>query len=90
MTRSNIFNILNDKGVKFLPLIVIFSLLASTTINANEVNVYSARKGYLLQPLVDAFERETNIKVNVISGKAKVLQKRIIQEGKNDSRAIEK
>ncbi len=83
MTRSNIFNILNDKGVKFLPLIVIFSLLASTTINANEVNVYSARKGYLLQPLVDAFERETNIKVNVISGKAKVLQKRIIQEGKN-------
>ena len=63
---------------------VIISLFISATyVSADEVNVYSARKGYLLQPLVDAFENDTGVKVNVISGKAKVLQKRIKQEGVN-------
>ncbi len=51
--------------------------------NPEEVNVYSARKGYLIKPLLSAFEKDTNIKVNIISGKAKALQKRIEQEGKN-------
>ena len=49
----------------------------------NEVNVYSARKGYLLKPLIDEFEKSTKIKVNIISGKSKSLQKRIEQEGEN-------
>ena len=48
-----------------------------------EVNIYSARKGYLLKPLLIEFESDTNIKVNIISGKSKALQKRIQQEGKN-------
>ena len=50
---------------------------------AEEVNIFSARKGHLLQPLVTAFEKDTGIKVNIISGKAKALQKRIEQEGSN-------
>ena len=50
---------------------------------SNEVNIYSARKGYLLKPLLIEFENDTNIKVNIISGKSKALQKRIQQEGKN-------
>ena len=49
----------------------------------SEVNVYSARKGYLLKPLLEEFEKDTNITVNVISGKSKALQKRIEQEGSN-------
>ena len=49
----------------------------------NEVNIYSAREGYLLKPLLMEFENYTKIKVNIISGKSKVLQKRIQQEGKN-------
>lgn len=49
----------------------------------NEVNVYSARKGYLLRPLLKEFEKDTNITVNIISGKSKALQKRIEQEGSN-------
>ena len=49
----------------------------------NEVNVYSARKGYLLRPLLEEFEKDTNITVNIISGKSKALQKRIEQEGSN-------
>ena len=49
----------------------------------NEVNIYSARKGYLLKPLLVEFEKDTKIKVNIISGKSKALQKRIEQEGEN-------
>ncbi len=64
-------------------LIILVTLLFANSLRAEEVNIYSARKGYLLQPLVDAFQDKTNIKVNVISGKAKVLQKRIKQEGSN-------
>jgi len=51
--------------------------------STNEVNIYSARKGYLLKPLLVEFEKDTNIKVNIISGKSKALQKRIEQEGEN-------
>ena len=50
---------------------------------SNEVNIYSARKGYLLKPLLVEFEKDTKIKVNIISGKSKALQKRIEQEGEN-------
>ena len=68
-----------------LPSKLLWADLDDTNINSksNEVNIYSARKSYLLRPLLDAFEKDTNIKVNIISGKAKVLQKRIEQEGKN-------
>lgn len=69
----------------FFVIISVFIILSLgvSNLSADEVNVYSARKGYLLQPLVDAFQKDTDIKVNVISGKAKVLQKRIKQEGAN-------
>ena len=50
---------------------------------SNEVNIYSASKGYLLKPLLVEFEKDTKIKVNIISGKSKALQKRIEQEGEN-------
>ena len=61
------------------------SILCVTPVFASseEVNVYSARKGYLIKPLLNAFEKDMNIKVNIISGKAKALQKRIEQEGRN-------
>tara|TARA_B100000029_G_scaffold8291_1_gene8866 strand:+ start:891 stop:1961 length:1071 start_codon:yes stop_codon:yes gene_type:complete len=49
----------------------------------NVVNVYSARKEYLIKPLLDAFESQMNIKVNLVAGKAKALQKRLELEGKN-------
>ena len=51
--------------------------------SAGEVNIYSSRKGYLLKPLLYEFEKDTKIKVNIISGKSKALQKRIEQEGEN-------
>ena len=50
---------------------------------SKEVNIYSARKAYLLKPILKAFEIDTGIKVNIISGKTKELQKRIEREGIN-------
>ena len=48
----------------------------------NEVNVYSSREQKLLQPLLDAFTKDTEIKVNVISASSG-LEQRIKTEGAN-------
>lgn len=47
-----------------------------------EVNVYSYRQPFLIQPIFDAFTRESNIKVNVVFAK-KGLTERLKREGKN-------
>ena len=49
---------------------------------SGEVNVYSYRESKLVQPLFDAFTKETGIKVNVISASAG-LEQRIKTEGAN-------
>jgi iron(III) transport system substrate-binding protein len=48
----------------------------------NEVNVYTYREGKLIQPLFDAFTKDTGIKVNVISASSG-LEQRIKTEGTN-------
>jgi iron(III) transport system substrate-binding protein len=53
---------------------------------AEEVNVFSARHYDSDIQLYNKFTAETGIKVNVVSGKDKALQKRITEEGK-DSKA---
>ena len=66
-----------------MPAIVI-SLIASafTSVYAEEsVNVYSARKEALILPLLERFSEETGVKVNLITGKADELLKRIEIEG---------
>ena len=50
---------------------------------ASEVNVYSARKEALIKPLLDRFTQETGIKVNLVTGKADALLKRLETEGRN-------
>src|SRR5262249_627865 len=47
-----------------------------------DVNVYTYREGKLIQPLFDAFSRDTGIKVNVISASSG-LEQRIKAEGAN-------
>jgi iron(III) transport system substrate-binding protein len=49
---------------------------------ANEVNVYSYREQKLIQPLFEAFTKDTGIKVNVISASSG-LEQRIKTEGQN-------
>ena len=48
-----------------------------------EVNLYSARKEALIKPLLDTFTAETGIKVNIVTGKADALLKRLKSEGRN-------
>lgn len=50
---------------------------------AAEVNVYSARKEALIKPLLDQFSSESGIQVNLVTGKADALLKRLKTEGAN-------
>jgi iron(III) transport system substrate-binding protein len=49
----------------------------------DEVNLYSARKEELIKPLLDRFTEQTGIKVNLVTGKADALLKRLESEGAN-------
>jgi len=53
--------------------------------SASEVVVYSARKEDLLRPVLDAFQKDTGIKVTLLTGKAGDLARRIEVE-KSDPR----
>jgi iron(III) transport system substrate-binding protein len=63
----------------FLYLILIYPFFVS----AAEVNVYSARKEALIKPLLDQFTNQTDIKVNMVTGNADALIKRLEVEGDN-------
>jgi iron(III) transport system substrate-binding protein len=56
--------------------------LATPAFAQGEVNVYSYREQKLIQPLLDAFTKDTGIKVNVISASSG-LEQRIKSEGAN-------
>ncbi|TYC67808.1 Fe(3+) ABC transporter substrate-binding protein [Stappia sp. BW2] len=63
-------------------------LLSSATLSAvpafadGEVNIYSYRQPYLIEPLLDAFTKETGIKTNVVFA-SEGLGERIAAEGAN-------
>lgn len=64
--------------------VVAVSTLLPTSVFAAEaglVNVYSARKEALIKPLLDRFTDETGISVNLVTGKADALLKRLEVEG---------
>ena len=59
-----------------------FAGAVSPALAQGEVNVYSYRETKLIQPLFDAFTKDTGIKVNVISASSG-LEQRIKSEGEN-------
>ena len=65
-------------------IVMIFILSLFSTVNcwSEEVNLYSARKEHLIKPLIVLFEKETGIKVNIVTAKASQLHQRILREGK--------
>ena len=67
---------------KIILLISVFFTLFGIS-NANEVNIFSARHYDSDIQLYEKFTAKTGIAVNVVSGKDKALQKRIIEEGKD-------
>ena len=56
--------------------------IPAATAQSGEVNVYTYRETRLIQPLFDAFTKETGIKVNVVSASSG-LEQRIKAEGAN-------
>ncbi len=64
--------------------VVLLTSVTALPANAEEVvNVYSARKEELIKPLLDKFTAETGIKVNLLTGEAGALMKRLENEGIN-------
>ncbi len=61
----------------------ILLLLGNSTALSEEVNIYSARKEALIKPLLDVYSEETGVKINIVTGKADALIKRLELEGKN-------
>ena len=74
------------KKMKKITIISIFLALFANISLASEVNVFSARHYDSDVQLYEKFTAKTGIKVNIVSGKDKALQKRITEEGK-DSKA---
>ena len=66
-----------------LSSILLLGGLTSLAKASTEVNVYSARKEALIKPLLKQFTKETGIKVNLVTGKADALLKRLESEGRN-------
>ena len=65
---------------------VVLSVGALLSVNAQaaeEVNLYSARKEALIKPLLDRFTEQTGITVNLVTGNADALLKRLQSEGRN-------
>ena len=58
-------------------------VLLSPVLQAQEVNIYSAREENLIKPILDRFSAESGIKVNLITGGADELTTRIEREGVN-------
>ena len=62
---------------------IFFTLIGFSVSNANEVNIFSARHYDSDVQLYEKFTQKTGIKVNVVAGKDKALQKRIMEEGES-------
>ncbi len=59
-----------------------FLALTAVKVHAEEVNLYSYRQPFLMKPLLDAFTKETGIKVNMVYAKTGMLE-RLKAEGRN-------
>ena len=66
----------------------LFFLIFSNFSLASEINLFTSRHYTSDVKLFEKFTHQTGIKVNVITGKSKVLEKRILEEGKNSKADI--
>ena len=78
---------LKYKISKFL-ICITFLQIVNFSSYANEVNIFTSRHYESDNKLYEIFKKETGIKVNVISGDAKALEKRILEEGKSSKADI--
>ncbi|WP_207063766.1 Fe(3+) ABC transporter substrate-binding protein [Motiliproteus sp. SC1-56] len=72
---------------KLKPLAALIALPVAAAVTtpaqaAEEVNIYSYRQAFLIEPMLDAFTQETGIKTNVVFAKEGLLE-RLEREGRN-------
>ena len=72
-----------NKKIYYLRFVELLIFICPVVVAAAEVNVYSARKEALIKPLFDRFTEQTGIKVNLVTGDADTLIKRLEVEGEN-------
>ena len=68
---------------KIIKLVSVFMIIGSSYSIAKEVNLFTSRHYDSDVELYKKFTAKTGIKVNVVSGKAKALEKRLLSEGKS-------
>ena len=71
------------RALIMLAVLLLAGILPLTSVASEEVNIYSARQENLIKPLLDRFTQETGISVNLVTGDADALLKRLELEGAN-------
>ena len=66
----------------FIQMSLTYFFMLSAPVTANEVNIYSHRQPFLINPFLEAFTKKTGIKTNVVYS-SKGLAQRLKAEGKN-------
>jgi iron(III) transport system substrate-binding protein len=64
-----------------LGLVTLLTLISQAYAQASEVNIYSYRQAFLIEPITDVFTKETGIKVNILYAKKGIAEK-LEREGK--------
>ena len=65
----------------FLYLKILIAMLLGSSVSASELNIYSYRQPFLIEPLTSAFSDQTGIKVNIVHLKKGMIE-RMKAEGK--------
>jgi len=65
----------------FLFLKILMAMLLGSSVSASELNIYSYRQPFLIEPLTSAFSDQTGIKVNIVHLKKGMIE-RMKAEGK--------
>ena len=68
--------------MKYSIIIISLIMLCANNILAKEINIYSHRQPFLINPFLEAFTNETGIKTNVVYSKTG-LAERLQAEGEN-------
>ncbi|MEX2327765.1 MAG: Fe(3+) ABC transporter substrate-binding protein [Pseudomonadales bacterium] len=64
-------------------ILAVVLLVGQTTSAADVVNIYSARNEALIKPLLDRYAERTGVEINLVTGSADALIKRLELEGIN-------
>ena len=67
-------------------ILCLFIVISCSQENKNELTIYTSRQPQLLEPITEAFTKDTGIKISLLSGNAQELMERIEVEG-NASKA---